>query len=97
MPEGEETLDERYELLSPRKGLTILDDEEERLARQEEVDLQVGLTLSCEEARHSGLVIMSPEVVMELVHSGLSSLFVPVMDLDEGALSPTPFYEKEPS
>ncbi|KAL6002037.1 hypothetical protein ACLOJK_037484 [Asimina triloba] len=58
--------------------------------RQEEADLQAGLTLSREEARRSGLVVASPEAAAELVHSGLSSLPAHMMDLDGGALSPAP-------
>ncbi|KAL5985252.1 hypothetical protein ACLOJK_036490 [Asimina triloba] len=79
------------------KRFTILDNEEERLARQEEVDLQAGLTLSCEETHHSSLVIVSLKVAIEPIHLRLTSLSSPMMDIKEGALSLAPSFEKESS
>ncbi|KAL5998003.1 hypothetical protein ACLOJK_008937, partial [Asimina triloba] len=79
------------------KELTILDDEEERLAKQEEVDLQAGLPLSHEEACHLGLIVMFLKAAMEPIHLGPSSLFVYLANLDKGALSPTPSPKKETS
>ncbi|KAL6005445.1 hypothetical protein ACLOJK_006012 [Asimina triloba] len=79
------------------KGLVVPDDEEERLARREKADLQAGLTLSHKEARCLGLVVVSPEAAVEPVHLRSSSLPILVIDLNEGALSPAPSSEKEPS
>ncbi|KAL5988734.1 hypothetical protein ACLOJK_026835, partial [Asimina triloba] len=78
-------------------GSTNLDEEKERLARQDEVDLQVELALSCEEACRSGLIVVSPKATMRPIHSGLVPSHVPVVDIKDNAMSPAPSSKREPS
>ncbi|KAL5995715.1 hypothetical protein ACLOJK_025783 [Asimina triloba] len=96
-PEEEEMLGESTSFLPPASSsypLLFLRGFPDAYSKS---DLQVRLVLSREEARHSDLVVVSPEAVVKLVHSRLLSLFVPMMDLDAGTLSPAPFSKEEPS
>ncbi|KAL6001201.1 hypothetical protein ACLOJK_006933 [Asimina triloba] len=80
-----------------KKGPTALDEEEERLARQEKVDLQVGPALSHEEARSSGLIVISPKTSMGPAPLGLASSSVPMVNVEGDITSPIPTFEREPS
>ncbi|KAL6002675.1 hypothetical protein ACLOJK_022894 [Asimina triloba] len=72
-------------------------DEEKRLARQEEVDLQAGLALSREEARRSGLIVASPEALVEPGPLEPAPSSVPIVDVEADITSPVPTFEREPS
>ncbi|KAL6004778.1 hypothetical protein ACLOJK_005334 [Asimina triloba] len=79
------------------QGPTALGEEEECLARQEEADLQAGLTLYREEACRSGLIVASLEASAELAPLGPVSSSVLVMDVKANITSPVPAFEREPS
>ncbi|KAL6006439.1 hypothetical protein ACLOJK_037393 [Asimina triloba] len=59
-------------------------------------NLQAGLELSREEARHSSLIVASPEASMEPSPLVLASSSVPVADVEVDITSPRPAFEREP-
>ncbi|KAL6000999.1 hypothetical protein ACLOJK_006726, partial [Asimina triloba] len=80
------------------KGPTALNKEaHERLVRQDEENLQVGLTLSREEACCSSLLVTSPEVSVDFVFLELAPPPVPVMDIGVDITSPAPIFGLETS
>ncbi|KAL6002038.1 hypothetical protein ACLOJK_037485 [Asimina triloba] len=77
------------------QGPTTLEKEQEHLVRQEEEDLQAGLALSHEEARRSGLLVASPEALMDPTPLGPALSFVPVVDVGANTTSSIPTFERE--
>ncbi|KAL6013588.1 hypothetical protein ACLOJK_004086 [Asimina triloba] len=71
------------------QGSRIPDEEEERLARQEEADLQAGLGLFREKAYHSSLIVASLKAPAESVHSR-PVVLIHVVDVEDDVVSPTP-------
>ncbi|KAL6006445.1 hypothetical protein ACLOJK_037399 [Asimina triloba] len=83
---------------APRRaiGPTALNKEaQERLARQEEEDLQASLALSREEVCRSSLFVTSPEASVDPASLGSAPPHVLVMDIGADTTSLTPIFELE--
>ncbi|KAL5975344.1 hypothetical protein ACLOJK_019666 [Asimina triloba] len=80
------------------RGPTALDKEvRERLARQDEEDLQAGLALSRKEARRSGLLVSSPKASMGPASLGPEPPSMSMVVVEADAKSPIPVFEREAS